>query len=86
MKSYCTFLIISLLLTSILIFSNITTAQNSSKKQKNDWAEMNLKGQVKLMWESIYNAKGTDDIQEDSIVYFLNDKSNKIQLNNSPYA
>src|SRR3954447_20097643 len=82
MKNYFTFLILSLVLTSILIFSNKTTAQNLSKKQKNDWAEMNLKGQVMLMWESIYNAKGDDETQEDSIVYFFSDKGYKIKLNN----
>lgn len=78
MTKYLTVLI-SLL--SILLLDK-TNAQKPNRKNKNDWSQMNLKGRVKLMRESIYKAKGSDNSNEDSIVYLFSDKGNKMELNN----
>jgi hypothetical protein len=63
---------------------NEAPSPGANQKQKTDWSEMNLKGRVKLIRESVYatierNGKVQRSERKDSVVYLFNDKGNKIE-------
>ena len=86
MKQIISAPVLALLVISCSSVSKKTIDQNANHKQNNDWAEMNLKGEVKLMREIKYKTVEKDgEVQKgerkDSVIYVFNDRGNIIDAN-----